>query len=45
MKAEANSMSSLSISALESHLSTRGSELVLVVEGELLVVVDDAEKA
>jgi len=37
MKAEANSISSLSISALESHLSTNRSHDVVVV------VVDDVE--
>lgn len=40
MKAEANSISSLSISALESHLSTDRSHDVVVVD---VVVVDDVE--
>jgi len=40
MKAEANSISSLSISALESHLSTDRSHDVVVVD---VLVVDDVE--
>ena len=40
MKAEANSMSSFRISALESHLSTNGSAVV-VEDGGVVVLVED----